>query len=69
MIFGQEGAQDLTSDLIEQLVSHGWKLDALEQGAQEGARYSPSRNSLLYPAMTDLDFDDDEGGGTSQIVA
>lgn len=61
MIFGQEGAEDLTPELIEGLVAQGWEREALESGAREGARYSPIRNSLLYPAMTDADFDDDEG--------
>ncbi|MEZ5632416.1 MAG: hypothetical protein R3F09_17125 [Burkholderiaceae bacterium] len=62
MIFGQEGAEDLTPELIERLVVRGWEREALENCAHEGARYSPSRNSLLYPAITDLDFDDDEDG-------
>lgn len=65
-IFGQEGAEDLTPELIEHLVAQGWEREALENGAHEGARYSPSRNSLLYPAITDLDFDDEEDGGSTQ---
>ena len=42
MIFGQEGAEDLTPELIEVLVTQGWEREALESGAREGARYSPS---------------------------
>lgn len=57
MIFGQEGAEDLTPELVEVLVARGWEREALESGAREGARYSPNRNSLLYPAMTDADFE------------
>lgn len=63
MIFGQDGAEDLTPELIESLVAKGWDREALENGAREGARYSPARASLLYPAMTDLDFEDDDEAG------
>lgn len=68
LIFGQEGAQELTPELVEALVAQGWQRDVLEAGVQDGARYSPSRNSLLSPAMTDLDFDDDEDDGSEQMA-
>jgi hypothetical protein len=58
MIFGQDGAEDLTAELIDHLVAQGWERQSLEDGAHEGARYSPSRDSLLYPAFTDSDFED-----------
>ena len=52
-IFGQDGAVDLTEDVIQQLISRGWSEEQLRLGAQEGARYSPMRNTLLYPAVGD----------------
>lgn len=61
-IFGQEGAEDLTPELIDLLVAQGWERQTLEDGARDGARYSPGRNSLLYPAFTDSEFDDEDGG-------
>ncbi len=66
MIFGQEGAQELTPELVEDLVAQGWQREVLEAGVQDGARYSPSRNSLLSPAMTDLDREDDDDDGQEQ---
>jgi hypothetical protein len=61
-VFMQDGAEDLTPELIERLVSQGWERKRLENGARDGARYSPSRNTLLYPAITGgFDDDDDEG--------
>ena len=45
MIFGQEGAEDLTPEIIEQLLAEGWERETLKRGAQEGARYSPSRGA------------------------
>lgn len=70
MIFGQDGAEDLTPERIDLLVAQGWERKSLEDGAREGARYNPSRNSLLYPAFTDSEFDDqdedDEGPAGGQ---
>ena len=57
MIFGQDGAEELRPELIDHLVAQGWERQSLENGAREGARYSPSRDSLLYPAFTDSDFE------------
>lgn len=48
-IFGQHGAVDLTEDVIHQLIRQGWSEEQLRSGAREGARYSPIRNTLLYP--------------------
>ncbi len=64
-IFMQDGAEDLTPELIDQLVSQGWKRESLEDGARDGARYSPSRNSLLYPAIAGGFDDDDEDKSSS----
>lgn len=61
-VFMQDGAQELTPALIERLVAEGWERKALEDGARDGAQYSPSRSSLLYPAFGGgFDDDDDEG--------
>ncbi|CAG9186448.1 hypothetical protein [Cupriavidus pampae] len=57
-IFGQDGAEDLTPGLIDHLVAQGWERQSLGNGARDGARYNPSRDSLLYPAFTDSDFED-----------
>lgn len=60
----QDGAQELTPELIERLVTHGWERKALEDGVRAGTNCSPSRNTLLYPAFSggfDGDDDDDEG--------
>lgn len=54
-IFGRVDGVELTDEVIADLVRQGWKQDALNQGRAEGARYSPGRNSLLYPAMSNLD--------------
>jgi hypothetical protein len=51
----QEDAVSLTGALIESLLERGFgQFDRkeLEQAARDGARYSPKRNSLLYPAVT-----------------
>jgi len=54
-VFLQDGAVDLTHDIIKQLVRRGWSEKQLRTAAGEGARYSPSRNTLLYPPMDDED--------------
>jgi hypothetical protein len=56
-IFVQDGTQELTSELIERLVSQGWEREVLEDGVREEARYSPAHNSLVYPAFAG-GFDD-----------
>lgn len=65
-IFNQDGAEDLTPELIDRLVSQGWERKRLEEGARAGARYSRSRDSLLLPAMAGgFDDDDDFDLGTA----
>lgn len=54
-IFGQVDGVDLTDEVIADLVRSGWNRADLERGRAEGARYSPGRNSLLYPVVSDLD--------------
>lgn len=69
MLFGQEDAIDLTPDLVERLVAQGWERKLLEDGAREGARYSPSRDTILTAPIAggfgddDDEFDVDEGEG------
>lgn len=43
----QTDAIDITPEIIEQLVADGWERSTLEQAIQAGARYSPSRHSVL----------------------
>ena len=48
----QADALDLTPETINELIRSGWSEKDLTEAAREGARYSPSRNSLLFPTMT-----------------
>lgn len=50
-IFGQEDAVELTPDIIGQLVGQGWDEAALAEAVRAGAHYSPTRNTVLYPAV------------------
>ncbi len=50
-IIAQEDAVDLTPELTARLLAQGWEPKVIEDGVRDGARYSPSRNSLLYPQM------------------
>lgn len=52
----QTDAIDLTPEIISELVRSGWNEEDLHKNARAGARYSPSRNSLLFPAFTDEDL-------------
>ena len=54
-IFMQADAIDLTPETIQELVRNGWKESDLTEAADSGARYSPQRNSLIFPAFTDVD--------------
>jgi hypothetical protein len=58
----QDDAVELTPELSDRLVAQGWERKAIEDGQRDGARYSPSRNSLLYPQVFGgFETDDDEG--------
>jgi hypothetical protein len=57
-IFGQADAIDLTEEVISDLVRSGWSKVDLERSKTEGARYSPGRNSLIFPVMDESDFID-----------
>ncbi len=59
----QDDAIDLTPDLVERLLGSGWERKPLEEAVANKARYSPSRNSILYPQMFGSSDDDDEGDG------
>lgn len=50
-IFGREDAVELTPDIIRQLVGQGWEEAALAEAVGAGAHYSPTRNTVLYPAV------------------
>jgi hypothetical protein len=53
-IFLPEDAVELTPDIIEQLTRSGWERAQLEQAARYGARYSPSRNTVLSPPVGNI---------------
>lgn len=55
-VITQVDAQDLTDDVIRELVRQGWPEDDLRSCAESGYRYSPSRNSLLSPLEFSEDF-------------
>lgn len=42
---------DLTPDLVARLIADGWEVKSIEEGRRGGARFSPSRNSLVYPSQ------------------
>lgn len=54
-VIGQEDAVALTSDIIQRLVQEGWTASQLTAAARQGARYSPARNTVLFPAMQDME--------------
>lgn len=47
----QSDASELTPDVVAQLLRSGWSSSELADAAREGARYSPSCDSLLFPAV------------------
>ena len=55
VIFNGVDALDLTSDLIAQLTHQGWDEGNLLSAVNGGARYSPSRHSLIFPPVTEDD--------------
>lgn len=50
-VIDQEDTVALTPSIVAQLVATGWKEAELQRAARQGARYSPARNSVLFPAM------------------
>ena len=53
-IFAPSDAVALTDEIIQQLVRTGWEADQLLLAARQGARYSPSRNTVLFPSVGNL---------------
>lgn len=52
-VFGAEGAEELTDQLIAELVGLGWPEADLRAAATLGARYSRPRHSLIFPPTAD----------------
>lgn len=52
-IFNPTEAVPLTPEIIQQLVASGWSRAQLEEAARQGARYSPSRDSVLFPPVSE----------------
>jgi len=50
-VIGQEDAVPLSPAIIEQLAGQAWQADQLINAARQGAHYSPSRNTVLFPPM------------------
>src|SRR4051812_21870703 len=60
-LFGQEDAVDLTPDLIERFVAKGWDRKVLDGAVRHGARYSPSRDTIITaPIAGGFGEDDDD---------
>ncbi|WP_066262802.1 hypothetical protein [Hydrogenophaga flava] len=60
-VIGQVDALEITPEVVVQMAKQGWSESELMRMKAEGWHYSPSRNSLLGPVMTEDDFDlDDE---------
>ncbi len=65
----QSDAIDLTPELVARLLRSGWNAKMLEEAVANGARYSPSRNTILYPQIfgsSDDDDDEDDDLGESK---
>lgn len=56
-VIGQVDAIEITPEVVLQMAKQGWSEPELLRMKAEGWRYSPSRNSLLGPVMTEEDFD------------
>jgi len=63
-LIAQDDALELSPKLAEQLIATGWDAKNIEEARAYGARYSPSRNSLLYPPVPGS-FDDASGEGSA----
>jgi hypothetical protein len=57
-IFFGEGAEEITDNLVEELVLNGMPRERAEQARAEGMRYFRPRKSFLGPIMTDENFPD-----------
>jgi hypothetical protein len=52
-VFAQEDVVPLTPDIVAHLIKTGWDEKQLTVAARQGARYSPSRDSVLFPPVAD----------------
>lgn len=50
-VFGQEDTVPMTPEIIDRLVKSGWQRAQLELAIRQGARYSPGRDSVLFPPV------------------
>lgn len=57
VLFGQEDAVDITPELVERFVAKGWDRKMLDDAVRQGARYSPSRDTIITPPIAG-GFDD-----------
>ena len=55
-IFDPSASDELTTELIEELVADGWERATLEEAAKRGDRYSRRRKSLLGAPVFDRRF-------------
>ncbi|HPA82514.1 MAG TPA: hypothetical protein PLS95_16965 [Thermoanaerobaculales bacterium] len=55
-VIGQDDAVPLTPEIVTRLAGQGWEAGQLAAAARQGARFSPSRNTVLYPPMTEPEF-------------
>lgn len=56
-VIDQAGAVPLTADVVDQLVATGWARQQLEEAARHGAKYSPSRDTVLFPPVASVDVE------------
>jgi len=52
-IIGQEDTVPLTPDVVAHLTKTGWDAKQLTAAARQGARYSPARDSVLFPPVVE----------------
>ncbi len=55
LVIGQLDAVELTPEVVAQMVRSGWSEERVLELKADGYRYSPSRDSLLGPAMSSED--------------
>ena len=57
-MFEGEGLEDITPDVVKELLADGWEQSAIDQGIAAGAMFSRPRMSLLYPGGSSEDDED-----------
>ena len=48
-LFGGQGQEDLTEQLISELIKSGWTEEDLRNPVAMGGKYSRTRNSIIMP--------------------